>query len=130
VIARAGHPRLVARASRIALSSERHAEVHVAFGKPSQELERAYQNLGIKRQIAVIVPTFSAAAAVVATTDLVAAVPESVVNTLGAALGLRTLVTPLRVPRTPMYMSWHQRTHSDPALSLFRQLIAEEMAAR
>jgi len=38
-------------------------------------------------------------------------------------------VTPLRFPPSVMYLSWHQRTHTDPALSLFRELIVETMSA-
>ncbi|HYP77665.1 MAG TPA: LysR family transcriptional regulator [Polyangiaceae bacterium] len=129
VIARSDHPRLGARAGRRALSSEYHAEVHVAFGKSSPVVERAYRKLGIVRKVAVVVPTFTAAAAVVAATDLVAGVPESVVSTLSRALGLRVLVTPLRVPPIPMYLSWHQRTHADPAQALFRELIVQAMSA-
>jgi len=129
VIARSGHPRLGARAGRRALASERHVEVHVAFGKPSQVVERAYQKLGIVRNVATSVPTFIAAAAVVAATDLVATIPDSVVSALSPALGLCTLATPLRIPPSAMYLSWHQRTHSDPALSLFRELIVQTMSA-
>ena len=129
VIARRGHPRLSTRAGRRALASERHAEVHVAFGKPSQVVERAYQKLGIERKIAVVVPTFTAAAAVVGATDLIAAIPDSVVSALTPALGLRVMATPLRIPPSPMYLSWHQRTHADPALSLFRELIVQAVSA-
>jgi len=96
VIARRNHPRLGARAGRRALTSERHAEVHVAFGKPSPVVDRA--------------------------------IPESVVNALSPALKLRIVATPLRIPPSPMYLSWHQRTHTDPALKLFRQLIVEAEA--
>jgi len=127
VVARLGHPRLGARAGRRALAAERHVEVHVAFGKLNPTLARAWQKLGIDRKVAMVVPTFSAAAAVVAATDLVAALPESVVTALGPALGLRTVVTPLRVPPIAMYLSWHQRTHADPAVSLFRELIVDAM---
>lgn len=129
VIARGNHSRLGARANRHALAEERHVEVHVAFGKPSPIVERAYQKLGIARKVAVVVPTFTAAAAVVAATDLIAAIPESVVAALGPAFGLRTLSTPLRVPPIAMYLSWHQRTHTDPAAALFRELIGEVMSA-
>jgi DNA-binding transcriptional LysR family regulator len=129
VIARSDHPRLGERAGRRALAFERHAEVHVAFGKPSQVVERAYQKLRIARKVAVIVPTFTAAAAVVAATDLIAGVPESVVSALSPALGIRALATPLRVPPVAMYLSWHQRTHTDPALCLFRELIVQAMSA-
>ncbi|HEX2670749.1 MAG TPA: LysR family transcriptional regulator [Polyangiaceae bacterium] len=127
VVARLGHPRLGARATRRALAAERHAEVHVAFGKPNPALERAYQKLGITRKVAMVVPTFTAAATAVAATDLIAAIPESVVGVLGPALGLRVIATPLRIPPTAMYLSWHQRTHADPAVSLFRELIVGAM---
>ena len=93
-------------------------------------VERAYRKLGIARTIAVVVPSFGAAAAIVAETDVIAAIPESVVSALGAALELRVVATPLRIPPSPMYLSWHQRTHTDPALTLFRQLIVEAMSAR
>lgn len=129
VVARTHHPRLGARAGRRALGAERHVEVHVALGKPSPVVERAYQKLGVKRSIAMAVPNFTAAAAVVAATDLVAAIPESVVQALSPALALRIVTTPLRIPPSPMYLSWHQRTHTDPALTLFRQLIMEASAA-
>jgi DNA-binding transcriptional LysR family regulator len=129
VIARSGHPRLGARASRRALTQESHAEVHVAFGKPSQVVEGAYKKLGVARKIAVVVPTFTAAAAVVAATDLIAAIPESVVDALSPALGLRSLITPLRIPPSAMFLSWHERTHTDPALSLFRELITQTISA-
>ena len=128
VIARSDHPRLRARASRRALAAEGHAEVHVAFGKPSQVVARAYKKLGVVRRVAVVVPTFAAAAAAVAATDLIAAIPESVVGALGPALELRSLATPLRIPPSAMYLSWHQRTHTDPALSLFRELIVQAMS--
>jgi DNA-binding transcriptional LysR family regulator len=129
VIARRDHPRLAARAGRRALSFERHVEVHVAFGKPSSIVARAYQKLGVVRDLATIVPTFSAAAAVVARSDLIAAIPESVFSALSAALDLRVVLTPLRIPSSPMSMSWHQRTHADPALRLFRELIVETVSA-
>jgi DNA-binding transcriptional LysR family regulator len=80
------------------------------------------------RQVAVVVPTFTAAAAVVAATDLVAAIPESVVRALSPALALSVVATPLRIPPIVMYLSWHQRTHADPALSLFRELIVQAMS--
>lgn len=129
LVARRGHPRLGARAGRRALASEGHAEVHVAFGKPPQALERAYKKLGIVRRVAVVVPTFTAAAAVVASTDLVAAIPESVVEVLGPGLELNVIATPLRISPISMSMSWHQRTHTDPALSLFRELIVGAIVA-
>jgi DNA-binding transcriptional LysR family regulator len=124
LIARRGHPRLRARAGKRELVNERYVDVHVAFGKPSRAVVQSFTRLGVTRDIAVVVPTFTAAAAVVARTDLVATIPASVVEVLGASLGLRVVASALRPPPLQMYLSWHQRTHADPAMVLFRELVA------
>ena len=123
VIVRRDHPRLGARASKRALADEQHVETHVAFGKASRIVERSYATLGIARKIAVIVPSFAAAVAVVAATELIATIPASVVDSIGPALGVRIIASPLRIAPLPMFMSWHRRTDADPALALFRTLV-------
>lgn len=128
VIARRGHPRLGERATRRQLAAERHVEIHVAFGKPSKPVERSYQKLGITRDIAAVVPSFSAACAMVAATDFIATLPRSVVEAFGASGGLRIVETPLRTAPITMYMSWQRRTHGDPAMRLFRDLIVRAAA--
>jgi DNA-binding transcriptional LysR family regulator len=124
LVARKGHPRLRDRASKVLLAGERHVEVHVAFGKPASVLAPSFASAGIAREIAAIVPTFTAAAAMVAASDLVAMLPASVVEALGPALGVRAILAPVRVPPIQMYMSWHRRTHTDPAMVRFRELVA------
>src|SRR3954463_16076773 len=96
LVARAGHPNAKARVSKKALSALRHVEVHVSPGRGSRPLAASYAELGIKREIAVFVPTFTAAAAVVSNTDLVASLPGTLVETLAKPLGLRVIGTPLR----------------------------------
>lgn len=123
VIARRGHPRLGARATKAQLAAERHVEIHPAFGKGSQVVERSYRALGIARDVAAIVPTFTAACSLVAATDLLATLPRSVVDALAPAFGLVIVATPLRTPPNQMYLSWHRRTEADPAQRLFRDVI-------
>jgi hypothetical protein len=48
-----------------------------APGRGSRPLAASYAALGVARDIAVVVPTFAAAAAVVAGTDLVGSLPVS-----------------------------------------------------
>jgi DNA-binding transcriptional LysR family regulator len=74
-------------------------------------------------QIVVIVPTFTAAAAVVASSDLVASLPDSLVEVLGPRLALRRVATPLGRIGTNISLLWHERTHRDPALRAFRELV-------
>jgi DNA-binding transcriptional LysR family regulator len=69
------------------------------------------------------VPSVSAAAEVVAATDLVTMLPSSLLAAKGASLGLRRLLTPLPPHTTKFAMSWHERTHADPAARMFRTLV-------
>lgn len=122
IVVREQHPRLRGRASAKQLQAERFVEINVAFGKPSRVVEAGFRAAGVRRELAAIVPTFMAAAAMVAATDFVSAIPRSVVQAL-PQLGLRVLTTPVKPRPLPMHLSWHHRTHVDPAMVLFRDLV-------
>jgi DNA-binding transcriptional LysR family regulator len=92
-------------------------------------LAASYAALGVPRDIAVIVPTFTAAAAVVAATDHVASLPTSLLDVFGPRLGLRRVATPLAPVGTTINLLWHDRTHQDPALRAFRDLLARAAGA-
>jgi DNA-binding transcriptional LysR family regulator len=130
LVARAGHPKARARVTKAQLAALRHVEVQVAPGRGSRPLAASYAALGVARDIAVVVPTFTAAAAIVAGTDLVASLPASLVEVLSPRLALRPLATPLAPVRTGINLLWHERTEQDPALRLFREILVEAGAAR
>ena len=123
LVARAGHPTAKARASKRVLAGLKHVEVHVSPGKGSRPLAVSYAELGIAREIAVFVPTFTAAAAVVSQTDLVASLPGTLVETLAKPLALRVVATPLRPVSATINLVWHERTEADPALRAFRAAV-------
>jgi len=125
LVARAGHPKTSRRVSKAQLAALQHVEVQVAPGRGSRPLAQSYAELGVAREIAVVVPTFAAAAAVVAGTDLVASLPDSLLGVLAPRLGLRRVATPLAPIGTNINMLWHERTHQDPALRAFRELIVQ-----
>ena len=125
LVARAGHPAVRSRVSKAQLAALRHVEVQVAPGRGSRPLAASYAALGVARPIAVVVPTFAAAAAVVASTDLVGSLPDSLVSVLGPRLALRRVATPLAPIATTINLLWHERTHQDPALRAFRELLTE-----
>jgi DNA-binding transcriptional LysR family regulator len=127
LVARAGHPTVGGRVTRSALAALRHVEVQVAPGRASRPLAAAYAKLGVARDVAAIVPTFTAAAAIVAATDLVASLPDSLVNVLGPRLALRRVATPLPPVGTAISLLWHERTHQDPALRAFRGLLVRTL---
>ena len=69
------------------------------------------------------VPTFTAAAAVVAASDLVTTLPVSLLAVRGTQLGLRALDAAVPTPPIEMVLCWHERTHADPAAVAFRALV-------
>jgi DNA-binding transcriptional LysR family regulator len=125
LVARAAHPSIKGRVTKAQLAALRHVEVQVAPGRGSRPLAASYAALGVTRDIAVVVPTFTAAAAVVAGTDLVASLPGSLVSVLGPRLALRQVRTPLATIATTINLLWHERTDRDPALRAFRDLLAQ-----
>jgi len=130
LVARAGHPRVRRTVSKIQLASLKHVEVQVAPGKGSRPLAAGYAALGIERDIAVVVPTFTAAAAVVAATDCVASLPASLVSVLAPRLSLRRVATPIPRIGTTVNLLWHERTDRDPALRAFRDLLTRAAGDR
>jgi DNA-binding transcriptional LysR family regulator len=128
LVARAGHRSVRGRVTKAQLAALRHVEVTVAPGRGNRPLAASYAALGVARSIAVVVPTFTAAAAVVASTNLVASLPASLVDVLGPRLALRRVATPLARAGTAINLLWHERTHQDPAQRAFRDLIARAAA--
>jgi DNA-binding transcriptional LysR family regulator len=83
----------------------------------------AFAEAGVPREVAMTVQSFTAAAAVVAASDLVACVPISLLEVLGPRLGLRVVSGAAPAYDVRMRLSWHERTHADPAMAGFRDLI-------
>jgi len=130
LVARVAHPRIRKRVTKSELAALRHVAVQVAPGLGSRPLATTYSSAGVAREIAVVVPTFTAAAAVVAATDYVASLPATLVAVLGARLGLRQVTTPLPPVGTTINLLWHERTDQDPALRAFRALLVRAAGSR
>ncbi len=123
VVARRDHPLAKKRPTRSVLESMRHVAVEMAPGRGFRDpASRAYERAGVRRDVAVVVPTFTAAAAVVADTDLLATLPRSLTDVLGPRLGLGVVRAPIELV-VPMSLRWHERTHADPAMEFFRGLV-------
>ena len=124
LICRQGHPALASRPTPKVMSTLRHVAVEMAPGQGLLNLAGlAYQRAGIARDVVVTVPTFSAAAAVVATTDFVATVPISLYVAMGHAMRLGTLPLPVPEMTIATNMCWHERTHADATAAGFRDIV-------
>jgi DNA-binding transcriptional LysR family regulator len=130
LVARRGHRRAKGKMTKKQLSELQHVDVQVAPGRGYRELARRYEQLGIARNVAVVVPSFIAAAAVVAATDFVATVPASLIDVLGERLGLRVMTASAPRITTDIKLAWHERTHDDLAMRAFREVVAKAAGGR
>ena len=129
LICREGHPALGKGSDARSLGTLRHVAIDMAPGQSLRDLAgAAYARAGVSRDVAMTVPTFSAAAAIVAASDLVATVPASLFDVIGPRLRLRTLPAP--IPPLPIItnLCWHERTHADPAAAAFRDVVRRAVA--
>jgi DNA-binding transcriptional LysR family regulator len=124
LVARRDHPRVGARITKATLASLRHVDVQVAPGKGYRDLAGSYARLGIERDVALVVPSFTAAAAIVAATDFVATLPTSLVDVVGRRFGIRAVASPVRRLTVGIKLAWHERTDHDPAMRAFRDIVA------
>jgi DNA-binding transcriptional LysR family regulator len=121
LVARTGHASVRAQRDLSALG---HVAVEMAPGRGIRDrLAEVWAQAGIERNVVITVPSFAAAAAVVAESELVTTLPRSVAYAQRARLAMVRGPVPTHV--VPLAMCWHERTHGDPAMKLFRSLVEQ-----
>lgn len=124
LVARRDHSAVGRKLSRRAFAELRHVRVELVPGRNFRDPHAAtFARANVPREVVMTVPSFSAAAEVVAASDLVTMLPSSLLAAKGASLGLRPLMTSLPPYTTRIAMIWHERTHADPAACAFRTLV-------
>lgn len=127
-VARTGHP--------LEAESEVTAEQYAAFGhvvasrrgRAEGPVDAALAALGLKRTIAAVVPSFSAALAVARASDLIALVPSFFlgIRTLRgepARNGIFAFELPVETEKITASQMWHPRLGADPGHQWLRQLV-------
>ena len=126
LVARSGHSWFRRRKAPGALERLRHVRVDMVpsknFGDPDAT---AFARKGISRNVVMTVASFSVAAEVVASSDLVTMLPTSLFVAKGRELGLRKMKVSLPTRAIPIAMCWHDRTHADPAAQAFRAIVKD-----
>jgi DNA-binding transcriptional LysR family regulator len=121
-IVRAGHPVLGKPLTAKAFASLSHALVAPA-GRPGSIVDTALGKLGLRRRVAIAIPHFIAAPAIIRETDAVATLPRRIALTLGD--GLVLIEPPIALPTFTIETVWHERNHNDPAHAWLRGCISE-----
>jgi DNA-binding transcriptional LysR family regulator len=84
-------------------------------------LERALEEVGLRRDVTVVVGGFSAALALARSVDLVATVPARHTGSLRA--GMHAFPLPFAMPEMTVSLLWHPRMDSDAAHRWLRGVV-------
>lgn len=109
-VVRMGHPIVQEKMTPARYTAGRHILVS-RRGLESGPIDDALAPLGLNREIATTVGTFSAALALARDTDLIAGVPELYTGKLRA--GLHSFPLPVDVPPITISLIWHPRMDAD-----------------
>lgn len=122
-IARAGHPELRGRVSLDQFLELNHVTI---IGEGRQEsYDRWIRKLAPKREPRLRVSHFMSIPALVATTDMVSVVPQSLADTFAPLFGLQVFDPPIALPKIPVKQFWSRSMQAEPGLCWLRGLVAE-----
>ncbi len=98
------------------------------LGNPGGFVDTALAELGHgRRRIALTVPHFFLAPALVAASDLVITLPERVARIVAATHALRVVPIPIKLPTFDVSLAWHDRVHHDPGNAWLRDQVLRAM---
>lgn len=122
VVTRAGHP--LAASDGDIEAYVRWPHVHVSPRREAGSLvDRALGELGLGRRVAVEVPFFGLLPGLLADSELVATVPETVALRWAADPALRVAPAPVSLPRITICAAWHPTFAREPGLVWLRDLL-------
>ena len=80
---------------------------------------------GLRRRIAVVLPSSAGVPFVVAATDLIATLPNRIIQDLATIPDVRVVPAPLPRVEVSPHIIWHPRTQNAPLCSWLRAVIKE-----
>ncbi|MFI7090557.1 LysR family transcriptional regulator [Streptomyces lydicus] len=127
-IARSGHPLFDGRIDARRFAAADHIGIS-RHGKRLGPIDDALAERGLRRRLAVVVPSHTSAMMLARNSDLVALTLADWLPDTLAALGLRTFPLPLDLAPLDFGMAWHPRNASDPGHRWFRDHLAAAVLA-
>jgi DNA-binding transcriptional LysR family regulator len=92
-------------------------------GTGHASVDATIERLGIKRKAALRVPHFVAVGHILATTDMVATVPERFARHCIEPFNLRYVVLPMNLPEIGINLFWHSRFHKEAGNQWLRGIL-------
>ncbi len=124
---RRGHPLAQNALSATELASYPHIRVAPVLTQGQSPVDAAFKRAGLSREIALSVTSYASVPQIVASTDLVAFFPASMVDGLDHRFVV--LSSPFHAGRTTMSLIWHPRKHDSLAHRWARQTLAKAAQA-
>lgn len=88
-------------------------------------IDLALAKRGMKRTISVTVPHFQSMPVMVETSDMICTMPRRMANLYADHFFLKTHTVPLRIPRFPVYLIWHDSLEEDAGHRWLRNHLIE-----
>ena len=133
LVVRTSHPQVRRRMSKEQFNTLRHIDILLALGGPGighRIVEDFFASYGLRRDIAISVPSFAAAAAIAAKTDWVAGMPRRMAAAFLRQMPLTSVAMPVPAVRFRIQLVWHERTHKDAGAEFFRAMILAAVRTR
>ncbi|MFJ4194156.1 LysR family transcriptional regulator [Pseudomonas sp. NPDC089534] len=91
----------------------------------NDEIERTLSAMGLRRNIVLALPHWTAAVELIEGTDLILTIAEKALGSMGRFPNLRRFEPPLTLPKIAYQQAWHVRKDGDPALGWLRKCFVE-----
>jgi DNA-binding transcriptional LysR family regulator len=111
---RHGHPLDKPKITPAEFAAAEHVIV-IAPGTGHSRMNEIMLRAGVRRIVPLRVPHWVSVADILATTNLVATVPEKFAERGAAYFGLKYVPHPIKLPQVQINLYWHARYHREPA---------------
>ncbi len=132
-VVRRDHPLVAKRMTSELFNSLEHVDVLITLGQGGHghsQAEKFFRKHRLVRNVALAVPSFTAAALTAVQTDYVACIPRGVAESLSQYAPLKILELPVRGLSVGLTLIWHSRSRTDANIRLFRELIVATLKKR
>lgn len=123
-VVREDHPRVGMRLGMKQFLSEFHVQVK-PLGRSHEIVDRLLAQHRLGRHIVLTTPHFTSLPGILAASDLIAVVPESIGRLLAQLQGIRMVALPLSTPNYDPKQYWHARFHEDEENRWLRKTIGQ-----
>jgi len=123
-LAAAGHRLAAGRVTLRRLAAADHVAVS-RRGQARGALDEVLASNGLSRRVVAVVPTYTAAAHIIASSELTGLVAASYAAQVAALTGAHVYEIPADLPTLPISQAWHVRHDRDPAHYWLRRQVAE-----